>query len=243
MTRAAVLLAAAISVMPWPAEAKFFQLYVQGQGGYSAGSGQVEAHPVFGEVLPTRQDFYDLVSGAAAGAEVGVTLIGLDLHANFLQFFDDSGATGTVTKIILGLRPEFDPGDDGDWTMFVRVGAGAMIATFGGDSPVAVEVGKTPVGFTARGGLGVSYQLWGPFQIGPQADIGYYRLLNGTIQPELDAQTQQDILNACPQDDQACWGEEWERLQAENPDVGLGYETSDGVDWSILLALRAAIGF
>ena len=231
MARAfAVALACALA---GPAQAKMFQLYVQGQGGYSAGSGEEKAHPVYGTVVPQRQDFYKLVNGGAVGAELGLTLIGIDLSANFLQFMDGGGTAGTVTKIILGLRPTIDPGDKGDFTMFFRVGAGAMIATFGAESPLAAEVGETPLGFAARGGLGVSYDLVGPFEIGPQVDVGYYRLLNGAIAP--DPQDLMEIEALCGMN-RAC-------AEQEAKERGVGYETSSGIDWSAMLALRAAFGF
>lgn len=225
-----------VLALPREGEARLFQLYLQGQGGYSDGSGETQAESLLGEVAPTRQDFYEMVNGSALGAEAGITLIGINLYANFLQFAD----SGTVTKIVLGMRPEFDPGDEGGFTFFVRLGAGAMIATFGGDSPLAAEVGKTPLGFTARGGAGISYQIFGPFEIGPQFDIGYYRLLNGTIAP--DPQAIQRIEAACLEGNRVneeCVRREYAQLAGQE---GLGYETSSGIDWSLLLALRLSFG-
>jgi hypothetical protein len=225
------------------AEAKLFQIYVQGQGGYSDGSGEEEAEPLFGPyVLPTRQDFYHLVHGPAVGAEAGLTLFGFDLNASFLQFMGDT--SGTVTKVILGLRPTFDPGDDGDFTFFFRLGGGLMVATFGSDSPLAPELGKTPLGFAARGGLGVSYDLVGPLEIGPQVDVGYYRLLNGAVHPdpaEVDA-ISADIRAQCEMaaDQAACVEQQTQAAVAANG--GVGYETSSGIDWSAMFVLRAAFG-
>ena len=227
-------LLAAFAALPRPADAKLFQLYVQGHGGYSAGSGDEEAHAIAGSFLPKRQDFYKAVSGVAGGAELGLTVVGIDLCADFLKFLDG----GTVTKIVLGMRLHFDPGDDGDFTLFFRAGGGAMIATFGDASPFTAEVGKTPLGFTARGGLGLAYELGGPFEIGPQFDVGYYYLLNGTVRP--DEQRLDQIADTCG-DDQECLRTLGQALAAE--EGGVRYETSQGIDWTVLFALRAALGF
>ena len=226
-------------VLAGPAEAKLAQLYLQGQGGYSAGSGSEEAHPVYGTVVPQRQDFYKLVNGGAVGVEGGLTLIGIDLNASFLQFMEGGDTAGTVTKIILGLRPTIDPGDKGDFTLFFRLGAGMMIASYGAQSPLAAEVGETPLGFAARGGLGVSYDLGGPFEIGPQVDVGYYRLLNGAITPSPALLNEIDARCMAASDQAACAQME---LDALSGDAGVGYETSSGVDWSAMFVLRAAFG-
>jgi len=237
--RSLLVLVAAV-VAPTPANAKLFQLYAQGHGGYSAGSGEEEATTVagFADLVPTRQDFYKLVSGPAFGAEVGITLVGIDLCADYLKFLDG----GSMTKIVLGMRLNFDPGDDGDFTLFLRAGGGAMIATYGDTSPFTAEVGETPLGFTARGGLGISYELGGPFEIGPQFDIGYYRLLNGTIAPTAQdiAEIEAQIEANCGTEDRECAEQQYQQAAATQ---GVGYEVSKGIDWSVLLALRAAIGF
>jgi hypothetical protein len=221
-----------------PAEAKLFQLYVQGQGGYAAGTGNENVIVVAGNPVSQRQDVYDLIGGGAAGAELGVTLIGIDLCADFLQFMDGSGATGTVTKVVLGVRPTFKLGDD--FNMFFRIGGGGMFATFGGTSPFAVDVSKNPAGLTARGGLGVSYDLGGPFEIGPQFDIGYYYLYNGSIAPD-EATLRNQVEQAnCSTGDQACVQRAVTNLATTQ---GAGFETSSGIDWNVLFALRAAFGF
>ncbi|MEK6607977.1 MAG: hypothetical protein AABZ30_09980 [Myxococcota bacterium] len=231
MSTRPILFAVATAFFAAPARAgNSVEIFAQAQGGWADGSGSSEATPVAGEVEAEKRDFYDVVGGGAYGLQAGVKVLGFEAYGDFLKFADSTPG-GSIVRAMLGLRPEF--GDD--VVLHLRFGAGMMVGFFG-DAEVApggVEVGKTPIGFTARGGVGIFVPFGGVFAIGPVADVGYYYLLNGTVQPDPD-----DVAAAREEcgDDEACAREKLEG-------AGVGYETSSGIDYTALLALRVTLGF
>jgi hypothetical protein len=168
---AALLLALAAA----PAQARLIDLYAGPRAGGIVGWGSRSSTP----------DFFQTTRGAAMGAEVGVKLLVLDLSVSFLQVFDGSGRSGTLSQALLGFELDVPIGQwrtrEGRRKLILRPGAGAGVA-FGTLGPVHPPLSNDQVsdkGFISQARLALEYNPYALLGFGVEGDFGYHYFVGG----------------------------------------------------------------
>ena len=135
-------------------------------------------------------DFFHQSQGGAAGVNVGVRLIFLDLSIRFLQMFDGAGRAGTLSTVMLGPALEIPVVGGGKDVhgrvrpvqVVVRPGLAAGFG-FGTDAPVKPPLTNDQLaakGLLLMGRFGIE-RLFGPvLGIGAEVQGGYHYLFGAS---------------------------------------------------------------
>ena len=111
-----------------PAEARLVDLHVAGQVGALGGWGS-----------SSRPDFFDHTHGGTVGAEAGLKLLVFDLSGSFTQVLNSSGASGTLTQLVLSIDVDIPLGrrrlSTGQTVQIIHPSVGGGVA-FGTPGPV-----------------------------------------------------------------------------------------------------------
>lgn len=198
-SRIACLVVATLVLAAAPAQARFVDVHAGLRAGGLTGSGAKSAE---------RSDFFELVRGPAAGFELGVKLLVLDLSVSFMQVLggkgqigdpgqrlDDTPAgqigdpgenvsgdgpgTGTLTQFLLGFEMEFDLAPR--LVLRPRISAGFALGT---EHPVTPPLHNDDVshkGVVAQGEVALEKYLNPFLSVGAQLDLGVHYLLGGTL--------------------------------------------------------------
>src|SRR5690349_2466478 len=139
------------------AHAGLFELYGQVQGGGGFGRGNAGA--------PSK-DFFEIVQGAAAGGELGIEILYLDLFVDHYEFYADR-YKGQWTQFMLGLDADF-PMDDEHVTQGT-IGVDAGLGVGGLQSSSLFSSGPQRI---SEKGLVSEVRLQGDRLIGKYASVG-----------------------------------------------------------------------
>ena len=125
----ALLAAAGLLVLTGrTAEARLVDLHAAAQVGGLGGWGS-----------SSRPDFFDHTHGATVGAEAGLKLLVFDLSGSFTQVLNGSGASGTLTQLVLSIDVDIPIGrrrlSTGQTVQIIHPSLGGGVA-FGTPGPV-----------------------------------------------------------------------------------------------------------
>jgi hypothetical protein len=161
-----------------PAQARLVDARVGLRLGGAGGWGATDSTP----------DFFDTTNGAAAGFELGVKLLVLDLSANFLQFIDSNGRTGTLTQFLGGFVIDVPIGPGHDRALrerlILRPGIYAGFG-FGTPHPVTPPLDSAQVshkGLVTQAKVGLEYFLNPYLGVGAELAGGYHYFFGGVIE-------------------------------------------------------------
>jgi hypothetical protein len=180
---AAVALGLFAGVRTANAENRFVDLHAGAVAGGFFGGGSGTTTPP-GSAKKSETDFFERVRGPAAGAEVGVRLLVLDLSARFLQAFDGDGTQGTLSQLalsfVLGI-PVGGAGVDAEGrprpgATFLRPGAhvGFGIGTLRPVSPPLDNKQIAQKGLLTGGALGLEHVFGRFFSLEGRVEGGYH---------------------------------------------------------------------
>jgi len=178
------------------AENKFVDLHVGAAVGAFAGGGSGTAQPP-GSTKKAQTDFFEQVRGPAAGIELGVRLLILDLSARFLQAFDGGGRQGTLSQLSLAFVLAIPVGRNGlDSLGRAQPGAtyicpsanvGFGIGTLGPIDPPLSNDQIAQKGLMTGGALGIEHFCGKFFSVEGRAEGGYHYFFGA--QQALNAQS------------------------------------------------------
>jgi hypothetical protein len=137
-----------------------------------------------GSMKKAQTDFFQQVRGPAAGVELGVRLLVLDLSARFLQAFDGGGRQGTLSQVSLAFVLAIPVDNRGtDATGHPRPGAtyicpsanvGFGLGTLGPISPPLTNDQIAQKGLLAGGSVGVQHFFGKFFSVEGRVEGGYH---------------------------------------------------------------------
>lgn len=157
------------------AEAKMFEIWGSGLGGYAYGQGNSE------------KDFYRWVRGGAVGFEVGAKILFIGAFVDFLRFFGGDAGANLIT---FNLGGDFDIGLSDNTALVIRAAGGYYHGTLPSDASMEIDqVEVTMVntrGVGARAGIGLRYTFAKVFSIGVAPEIGYHYFFGGKEQSIAD---------------------------------------------------------
>jgi hypothetical protein len=135
----------------------------------------------------TTPDFFKNTRGPAAGFELGVRLLILDVSANFLQVFDSHGREGTLTQVLAGVAYDFGVGNEklqnGKRKNYIRLGTmgGVGLGTAGPVHPPLTNDQVSDKGIVSQTQIGYEHYVDSILAIGLEGDIGYHYFLGGQV--------------------------------------------------------------
>jgi hypothetical protein len=166
-TLLAVLTAAALTCASRPAEAKLFEIWGSGLAGGGWGQGG------------TDRDFYNFVSGGAAGVEVGVKILFIGAFVDYLRWFGGSSGANLLT---FNLGGDYALNLSKRFALVFRLAGGYYL---GGGLDRTVVKDNIPVqyvstrGVGVRGGVGLRFSFAKVFSIGVAPEVGYHYFFGG----------------------------------------------------------------
>jgi len=167
------------------ADNKFVDLHADAIAGAILGGGSGTATTASnGTSKKLQTDFFESVRGPAAGVEVGMRLLILDLSARFLQVFDGGGRQGTFSQLALSFVLGIPIGRGGvdelgralPGTTFLRPAAsvGFGIGTLGPVSPPLNNEQIAQKGLVTGGAVGVEHVFGRFFSLEGRLEGGYH---------------------------------------------------------------------
>ncbi len=169
------LLAAAglLAVAARPAQARLVDLHVAGQVGALGGWGS-----------SSRPDFFDHTHGGTVGAEVGLKLLVFDLSGSFTQVLNSSGASGTLSQLVLSIDVDIPIGrkrlSTGQTVQIIHPSVGGGVA-FGTPGPVSPPLDAAQIsdkGLVVPARVGYEYFLNPFIAVGAEGDVRVPLLLH-----------------------------------------------------------------
>lgn len=165
------------------AEAKLFEVWGSGLGGYGYGQGD------------SAKDFYHWASGGAVGVEVGIKILFIGAFVDYLHWFGDEPAE--LFTFNLG----------GDWAIGLTKSLDLVIRAAGGyyhgllPSDATIEVDGVQItqvntrGVGVRGGVGLRYNFAKVLAVGITPEFGYHYFFGGAETPITDQNSDGFDLN------------------------------------------------
>jgi hypothetical protein len=168
-----------IALAARPAQARLIDLYAGVRAGGMTGWGTTSNTP----------DFFERRRGFGPGVNLGVKLLVFDLSANFTQFFDGNGRSGTLTQLLFGLNIDVPVGNDkfqegverGKSRNIIRPILNFGVAA-GTPEPVRPPLDNAQIsdkGFVSYMAVGYEHFLNEFIGVGAQVDYGYHYFVGG----------------------------------------------------------------